>query len=140
MRQFEFYIEKKDVLPRQKDEALAKALLKDTHERFAFAEKQELNLATAKYVLENAYEALREAIDARMALDGLKSYSHEATIAYLQKFKQFNSAELNTLDILRRKRNGIKYYGETVDTDDAEQALIFSKKILPRIIELSKKN
>ena len=44
-----------------------------------------LQKAKPKYILENAYEAMREAADSVLYVDGFKSFSHEASIIYLAK-------------------------------------------------------
>lgn len=41
-------------------------------------------------IIENCYEAIREMIDALMALKGFKSYSHEANVEFLRKFYSVN--------------------------------------------------
>ena len=68
-----------------KDLELAKSLKKDLLER---AEKA-LKLDTkefAKIIFENIYDSLREFCDVLLAVDGFKSYSHEASISYLKKY------------------------------------------------------
>ena len=69
--------------------------------------------------LENAYEAMREAADALLYLDGFKSYSHEASIAYLLR-KGFGESEIIEIDRFRKIRNGIKYYGRDCNLEDAK--------------------
>lgn len=90
--------------------------------------------------MENAYEGLREMADARLVLEGFKSYSHEASIAFLKKFPSFELGELEYFDHLRYLRNKIKYYGKDVSLDEAERSLEFAKKIknkLKKLVESS---
>jgi len=81
MRDFKFFIQKKDVKKQSIDRNLANSLVKDSFERFNYYKTLNLTEQNAKYVLENVYESLREIADAILTLEGWKSYFHEATIA-----------------------------------------------------------
>ena len=98
-----------------------------------------LNEKNAKYIVENIYDTLRELIEAKLALNGFKSYSHEATILFLKKFPEFRESEIRFMDNLRRIRNGIKYYGKGVEMDEAKKVIDFSRFILPKLKLLVKK-
>ena len=85
MRPFDFYLELNEVKRVSKDPELAKSLIRDMNERIAKSLK--LNVKEfAKIVFENLYDALREFSDALLALDGYKSYSHQASIAGLEEY------------------------------------------------------
>ena len=82
VKEFEFFIRKGDVRRQSSDLALSHATLQGALDRLQFAK----TITTpTKYILENAYEAMREAADALLYKDGFKSYSHEASISYLLK-------------------------------------------------------
>lgn len=130
VKDFEFFINKGEVKKQSSDENLSKATFKESLERMEFAKS--LTNAKPKYVLENAYEAMREAADALLYISGFKSYSHEASIAYLLR-KGFNLEEINEFDRFRKIRNGIKYYGRDCDTADADEALKLAEKIVWKI-------
>ena len=133
VKDFEFFLTKGDVKKQSPDKNLAFAVFKDGLERIEFT-KQLLNKAKPKYVLENAYESMREASDAVLYLKGFKSFSHEASIAYLAK-ENFKEQDLTEFDRFRRMRNGIKYYGKDCDISDAEQAILLAGKIIAKIKE-----
>ena len=57
-------------------------------------------------------------LDAILALEGYKSYSHEASIAYLTTIG-INDSLTFKLDRFREKRNKSKYYGKMPSIDDA---------------------
>ena len=133
VKDFEFFLAKGDVKKQSPNKNLALATFKDGLERIEFA-KQLLNKAKPKYVLENAYEAMREASDTVLYLKGFKSFSHEASIAYLAK-ENFKEQDLTEFDRFRRMRNGIKYYGKDCDISDAEQAILLAGKIIAKIKE-----
>ena len=121
VKDFEFFLNKDDVKKQSPDENLSKATLKDSIERLELS-KNMLNRFKAKYVLENAYEAMREAADSVLYKEGFKSYSHEASIVYLLK-KGFNEQGIAEFDRFRKIRNSIKYYGGDCDESDAQSAI-----------------
>lgn len=131
VKDFTFYIEKGDVKKQQPDRNLSKATLNESQDRLQLASKLN-NLAKPKYILENAYEAIREGADSILYNEGYKSYSHEASIIYLLK-KGFSESVVNEIDRFRKIRNGIKYYGRDCDKEDADSALRLAKEIIPKI-------
>ena len=139
MIDFEYFILKGDVKKQIKDERLANLLIKESFDRLEFVKSLKLNEKNAKYIVENIYDTLRELIEAKLALNGFKSYSHEATILFLKKFPEFRESEIRFMDNLRRIRNGIKYYGKGVEMDEAKKVIDFSRFILPKLKLLVKK-
>lgn len=136
MRSFEYYVEKGDVKKQSPNKNLSAATYAECLDRLALA-KSIFVKEKPKYVLENAYEAMREAADAILYLEGYKSYSHEASIVYLMK-KGFTERDIFQLDRLRKIRNDIKYYGKDCDKEDARDALALADKFLPQIKKLLK--
>lgn len=131
MKEFDFYLRKRDVKKQSPDENLSKATFKDSLERLELS-KGLFKKVKPKYVLENAYEAMREAADSLLYKEGFKSFSHEASIIYLIK-KGFNEGDINEFDRFRKIRNGIKYYGRDCDEVDAELAISLAEKIIGKI-------
>ena len=89
----------------------------------------------AMFVFENLYDCLREICDALLALDGYKTYSHEAAIAYLGE-KGVPDGIVTRIDRYRRRRNASKYYGRTVSTEDAEDIRAFYTENAPQLLVL----
>ena len=112
MKPFEYYFEDNSIRKVSKDPELAKALIRDMNERKKENFNEDAN-KKPKTIFENIYDSLRAFCDALLALDGFKSYSHEASIVYLLK-KGFNVSEISRLDNFRYKRNGSKYYGKSI--------------------------
>ncbi|MFH1439851.1 MAG: HEPN domain-containing protein [Candidatus Woesearchaeota archaeon] len=131
MKEFEFFLNKGDVKKQSSDKNLSMATFKDSIERLDLS-KNLFKKQKPKYVLENAYEAMREAADSLLYLEGYKSYSHEASIIYLLK-KGFNMQEIKQFDRFRKIRNGIKYYGGDCDEYDAETAIELAEIIINKI-------
>ena len=69
MNDFYFFLRKGEVRKQKPDFHLSKATLQEGIERLQFAQKLK---AKPKYILENAYEAMREAADALLYCDGFK--------------------------------------------------------------------
>ena len=137
MKDFNFFVNKGEVKKQSPDENLAKATYEDSRERLILA-KTLRQIAKSKYVLENAYESMREAADSILYNDGFKSFSHEASIVYLLK-KGFSESDIAEFDRFRKIRNGIKYYGGNCDELDAEAAIKLAEKIVAKIKETLQK-
>tara|TARA_Y100000310_G_C20634976_1_gene790668 strand:+ start:1140 stop:1568 length:429 start_codon:yes stop_codon:yes gene_type:complete len=131
MKPFDYYLNNKNVRKISKDIELAKSLKKDLFERAEKALKLDQN-EFAKLIFESVYDSLREFCDVLLAIDGYKSYSHEASICYLKNYN-FNDSEIFTLDRYRYKRNGSKYYGKPINKEDAEEIKKFYKEVLDKI-------
>ena len=127
MLSFEYFIKEKIVKKTFTNKSLARSLVKSSKDRFEFAIK--IIDMKPRYALENAYEVIIELIDALLAINGYKSWSHEANISFLMKFKKFSSVELERLDNIRRKRHSSKYYGVFFETEEVKREIEFLKSI-----------
>lgn len=131
---FKFYLGQGKVRKVAKDPSLARSLGKNLRSRGEMA----LALDTktfAMLVFENLYDCLREICDALLAMDGYKTYSHEASITYLRE-KGVPDGLVAQIDRYRRRRNASKYYGKTVSSEDAEDIRGFYIKYAPQLLEL----
>ena len=133
MRPFSFYVASGAVKKQTPDKNTAQAVTRDSAERLALAHSIR-GTQKAKYVLENAYEAIRELIDALLASNGYKSYSHEASVAYLHELG-FSETEIYAVDRLRKKRNDIKYAGKDAEPAEADEALATAEKVMKKLRE-----
>lgn len=138
MSEFEDFIKSSDVKIREKNEILAKALIKSSERGIIYVKRQKIDAESAEHIISDIYDIIRELIEAKLALEGYKSYSHEATILFLKKFSEFKETEIIFLDNLRKMRNGIKYYGKEAAVEDAEKTLNFLHSILPKLKNLIK--
>jgi len=138
MKDFEMFAETDCVKKQPPDYNLANSLLDDSVKRMKYARLSKLTEENAKYIYENIYESLREAADAILAINGFKSFSHEATISFLQKFKEFSAEEISDFGRMRKKRNGMKYYGRYCSVEDAKEAAEVAEKLLKKVIEFAR--
>ena len=137
MKPFEFFLGTNDVRVLNRNTALAKSLINDMNERIKSSFSLTKNFA--KLIFENLYDALRDFCDALLAKDGYKSYSHEASIAYLSKYN-FSFAEISKLDNFRIIRNGSKYYGRKISETEVEDIKSLYLSIKEKINKLIKEN
>ena len=131
VKDFEIFLKKGDVKKQNPDKNLSNATFKESLDRLQLT-KNLIGKEKPKYVLENAYEAMREAAGSILYNEGFKSFSHEASISYLFK-KNFNETDITEFDRFRKIRNGIKYYGKDCDNTDAELAIKLASKIINKI-------
>lgn len=132
-KEFEDYLAEKEVRKATVDYSLARALLERGKKRLDVTKSICMDSGTAPIILEDAYDALREAADSQLAVHGFKSYSHIASIIFLKRFKEFSAIDIKDFDILRVQRNQSRYYAEPIGTDDAEFAVKFAERMLEKL-------
>ena len=131
MREFDFYLREKKVKKVSPDIELAKSLVKDSDERINAIKLLDTKILK-KIIFENVYDSMRALLDALLAADGYKSYSHEASIAYLKRYG-LDDFTLTNLDNFRFDRNSSKYYGKGISQDSVEEILAFYNKFAVKI-------
>ena len=129
---FRYYLDKGSVRKDTKDINRAKSLSEIVKKRMETARKMEPN-----FKLEFAYESIIESIEAVMAVDGYKSYSHEANIAYLRVLG-FPESMVIEADNLRVKRHRSKYYGRKVSEEEGEKAIKTAERIIGKLENILK--
>lgn len=134
MKDFEYYMDGEKVKRQSVDKELASSLRINLVERAKKVAKLDIE-DYSEIIFENLYDSFREICDAILALDGYKSYSHEASIVYLKKYGIEDSV-LVQLDDLRFKRNSSKYYGKQLSSEDAEMMLNFYRKHFQRLLNI----
>ena len=138
---FEDFIRDGSVRRVSPDRQLAKSLVKIAGLRLKNMEHTKITDQNSFNVVENCYEALREMIDALMALKGFKSYSHEATVVFLKEYYSANTgyAVVNKVDRYRKIRNDIKYEGLLTTKSEAEEIVNSTKAIVGILMKLLEK-
>ena len=137
MNKFELYLKEGKVKRQTPDFELAKSLIEDSKSRLEKIKKLDIK-EFSKIVFENAYDAIRDILDAVLAVDGYKSYSHEASIAYLKKYA-FDDSTLKELDDFRYLRNSSKYYGKDIPEENASGIIKFYQKYSEKIFLIANK-
>ena len=113
----------------------ARSLASAAEDRMRFLKSIRKTGENATYIIENAYDVIREFAEARLAMDGYSTGSHEATVSYLQKMG-FPEPEVLFIDELRKNRHKIKYYGKHMDLGYALEVLTFLDRVYGRLKEL----
>ena len=98
INKFEEYLFNESAKKAQPNLALAKSLVKDMSSRVNDVSSLDIN-KFPKIVFENIYDAFRDFADALLSLDGFKSYSHEATFSYLEKY---GFDKMHNTDIIKK--------------------------------------
>ena len=68
-----------------------------------------------------------------MSSKGFKPYSHEATIAFIKEFYNFNEEEIETFDYLRKLRADSVYRAVKITKEDAEECLKFAQHFVKKV-------
>lgn len=139
MKEFQEFIANGDVRKGLRDIALARSLREFSEKRMKFAQLMPSEEQSAFLTYETVYDALRELIDSLLVLEGYKSYSHIASIAYLQKFPDISHAEIAKLDNAREKRNLAKYYAKPITLAEAKDILAFYNTLKPKLLLISQR-
>ncbi len=125
-----------DVMKVRPDAERARSLLKMIQTRIRALEKLD-EKEFSSIVTEGYYEVIKESIVALMHLDGFKTLSHEALVAYLDEFyRDFSEEEIMLIDHLRRMRNDIVYRGLEVRPDFLERNGRRIRNVIKRLASL----
>ncbi|NYZ78049.1 hypothetical protein H0N96_01460, partial [Candidatus Micrarchaeota archaeon] len=108
-------------------------------ERLAYVKQQRVDKSTAAFIFEDAYESVREASQALMAVKGFKPYSHEAVIAFLKKFYSISEHLLSAFDRFRKLRNKCVYGAEEITPTTCTEALAFATSFIPELNKILEK-
>jgi len=138
MKPFEYYLRENQVKKQPIDKNLAKSLVDQALRRLDYVNKIEINEINRDFILEDYYEVMRTLADAVLALNGYKSYSHEAPIAFLERYKEFSTSLIENFDRIRKLRHGSRYYGERTSLSDAKTARELAKTIVPKLRQILK--
>jgi hypothetical protein len=139
LKDFREFVADGTVRKRAPDKNRAQSLVSEAESKKAFLELVLEGTPKEKvypnFVIDSCYDVMIEYIRARMLLDGYVSDSHEAEISYMAVLG-FSGAEVRFANELRYFRNGTKYYGRIMKSDYADKAVIFIRKIHPRLAKL----
>ena len=138
---FKDFIKRGEVREGSPDHELSKSLIKIGKLRMRNLEKENITDENSFSVVEDSYEAVKELIDALMALRGYKSYSHEASIEFLNDFysNKVPAHIINRIDRYRKIRNDIKYRGLLTTKEEGNLAMKEMKEAFLVIISIFNK-
>ena len=134
INRFKYYLASGKAKRKTADWEEAKALVEKAAKRIEYAKGRSINEETVAFVLEDAYEAIRESAQALMSIKGFKPYSHEATISFIKEFYKthFREHEIAAFNRFRIIRNNAVYKATPVNPEDAKSALEFAEKFISK--------
>jgi len=134
---FQNYLKLGKVKRKTPDPEEAKALISKAKDRLEYTKGKAVNNKTAKFVLEDANEAVREAAQALMSAKGFKPYSHEATISFVKEFysADFSEEDIYKFDKFRQLRNDSIYKAIDIGKADANSSLLFARIFIDKILK-----
>lgn len=146
LRKFEEFL-KEGIVKRQRvDISRAVSLVQEAEKRKCFLtdalNKLGITDHNANYFIENAYDTMMELIRAKMFVDGFKAAglnAHEAEVSYLRKLA-FQESDVKFANELRYFRNGVVYYGKSLDAEYANKVMGFLDITYPILEKLVKKD
>jgi len=133
MKTFDDFIKQGDVREQTPNPEQAESLFKKGVKRLEYAKDRDVTEDNADLVLEDAYEAVREAIDSFLLKAGYNSYSHKASIVYSRENLNLTEGETNKVDKARRLRNDSKYRGEDVTVTEAEETIELAERTMRKL-------
>lgn len=137
---FNSYLKTGKARKKTPDPEEAKAFAEKAADRLELIKARRIDKKSAKFILEDSYEAIREAAQALMSIRGFKPYSHEATISFVKEYHKtsFTEEELGNFDYFRKLRNNSVYKAVEIEEEDAKSSLEFAEKIIKKIKALLK--
>ena len=90
-------------------------------------------------IIEAYYEVAKELITSILLIEGYKTLSHVSLINYIKSIQEFTSPEINLLNQLRQLRNGIVYYGESVQPSYVKRNKRYVLGIISKLFEICNK-
>jgi len=134
LEDFKEFIEKGTVKKQSPNKIRVKFLIKEAEKDYSFLLQLlshfEITNENANSFIKSGYDILMEIIRAKMLLDGFNASgfeAHKAEVAYLRILK-LEEKEVRFVDQMRYYRNGMLYYGTSLDKEYAEKVIEFTKK------------
>lgn len=133
MKEFSVHLQEGKVVRRSPDPVEAQALIAQARERLKDLHTLPLNKQNARFRFEDAYEVLREALQAFLSAEGFKPYSHEAVFSFALERGLLSEGLVKQGDRYRGIRNDITYRATMVTVDETKEAILFVDQALPHL-------
>ena len=114
------------------DRFMAESIIKNTFEDLKFLEQTKLTELSKRKLVTNYYDSLRSLLEAVSLLKGYKIYSHEAFTYFLKDELHQNILSLK-FDRFRKIRNGLNYYGKSIQLNEAKEIIEELKRVINEI-------
>jgi len=129
---FEDFIKEGKVRKTTPDKLMIESIIKNTFEDLKFLEQTKLTELSKRKLVTNYYDSLRSILEAISILKGYKIYSHEAFAFFLKE--KLNQKVLSLkFDRLRKIRNGLNYYGKSLQLKEADDIIHDLKDLIEQV-------
>ncbi len=125
----------KKILP---NKIRADSLFKSSVQAIETAKIIPLNPSTAKTILRESYEGLRECCEAIGFLQGYKFLDHQS-IGYFLRDILKQEAIFNKFDRYRKLRNGISYFGNSIEVETIKEIIVEIPKLVRELKKIIQK-
>lgn len=129
---FKDFIKTGQVRTSSKDISLSKSLYMTALNDLEYLKIQEITKISARKIVVNYYDCLRQILESMSSLDSYKIYQHEAFKYYL--IEKDENVISEKFDRFRKIRNKINYYGEDISIDEAKEVTQEIKRIIDVLI------
>ncbi len=130
MKTFKEFVHEGKVHKKSPDPAEARSLFQQAKERYADLQSLPLTEKNSSFRFEDAYECLREALQAFLSLEGYKPFSHEAIFSFAEEKGILQESQAARADRYREIRNDINYRGKKVTMEETKEIINFVKNAL----------
>ena len=135
-------IAKKQSVDRSRAEFLIKESEQSYNGLLKMVKMLKIDNTNANMFVKSCYDILMELIRAKMLLDGYNASgfgAHEAEVSYMRVLG-FDEKEVQFTDQIRYFRNGILYYGTSLDKEYAEKVIEFTNRLYPKLKKMLTSN
>src|SRR3989338_11642352 len=139
VKRFEEYLQEGVVKRVRINKERAKSLFTESERRYhSLKEKIEklgVKNENANDYIEYCYDIIMHLVRAKLYLEGYSTSgqgAHEAEVSYL-RILGFSEKEVQFADQVRYFRNGILYYGTSLDFEYAQKVIDFTMEIYPKL-------
>ncbi len=112
---------------RQPDHKKAQSLISAAERDLAYTLRLSLEPAGFATIFRNIYESFRKLGEAYLLLQGLEPENHQEAISVLASLPLALERSLGVLEMLRRTRNKINYYGYEPPRREVDDALSLAR-------------
>lgn len=133
MKTFEEFIKSKEVKEGSPDVAQADSLFLQGIARLEDLVTLPLKETNASFRFEDAYESIRELLQAFMAREGYKPYSHEAVFVFAHEKELLTEPEFMRWNRYREKRNDIHYRAKAATVEETQEIIEHAKELAKRL-------
>ncbi|MFH1212075.1 MAG: hypothetical protein V1659_04065 [Candidatus Woesearchaeota archaeon] len=134
---FEFCLNNGKIKKVMPDKIRASSLFNSSIQAIQTAKAIPLNSGTSKTILRELYEGLRECCEAIGYINGYKFLDHESISYFLRDVLKEENA-YKKFDRYRKLRNGINYYGDSIEAETVKEAIIEIPLLLKELKKYSK--